>query len=269
MDLVRFALCAKLANNSLLARSFLKIYDHIEKKVQCKPEGVEWRIFYLKPFGGIDGPNTRWGWARYDKTIKSDFNSVIQCLRTFSMLEKDIEQIRQRKYIVPINNEFACIEIRKEEDKHILYPWQLESRWHDNHPNCDWIRGEPFLLKNCQGTIVGGSFNTQEYKWMIEIDTISVIEKRGIGDGTVYMKYTLHRDQQNQSRVLGGSMEDQNKSPESMPKENHTHFNIAKIMHYQNMISLSSIKDGITAVYTSMRKMFGYYGSCIKRIFAW
>jgi hypothetical protein len=156
IDFVRFSLCAKIADNTALAISFLQIYDHIatERKPTiirnkgCREHTEHYYSLYCSPFSGIDAVNC---WlddvpadARRIPTV--EYDAFLQNLHTFSTIKQQIATIKQQRRLINISPRMS-IEIQKEHDStYIIYPWEKRNCIQNYDLSVDWFRGKRFLL---------------------------------------------------------------------------------------------------------------------------
>jgi hypothetical protein len=203
IDFVRFALCAKLLDNTYLAKSFLQLYDHIEKHIGCDP--TYYNKIGIKPLAGVysDGCKLRKIKNQEGLNIKS-YEDILDSLTSFTDIENQVTKFKQQRYMIPISKDVS-IEIQKNGTDYSIYPWQLRARKDIGcYLTTDWFRGKKFSLTHCAGTITGGyqrlwdrigfpmwvsygplgHLNDTYYPKIEKVNTLYVYEERTNLDGT-------------------------------------------------------------------------------------
>ncbi|HEV2916233.1 MAG TPA: hypothetical protein VGW78_00645 [Candidatus Babeliales bacterium] len=180
IDLVRFALCARLAKNIKLEETFLYIYDYLAKELICWPYARDSSI-YKYPLGGILASYWK---DKFSERIRSDYEKVREKLTSFAVIENLVQEMKTCSSMIPIHQKL-CIYIRKHNEKYHIYPWRYEDSWNACHGDTDWIQGKEFVLIHCPGTIVKASIDSTSSNSSIKaIDTLSITEERTNADKT-------------------------------------------------------------------------------------
>jgi hypothetical protein len=152
-DLLRFALCAKLGGNRMLARALVEEYD---VRMRTKLQGAsEQRPIYLRPFGGIDGPVCGWGGLGGCKEATgSHYKNFINAITTLENIQSALHEVKKNSRRLILARERVFIEIRPNAIKPLFYLWELKDCYYDCHFCIDWKRGEEFTLSNCPARII-------------------------------------------------------------------------------------------------------------------